>query len=52
MNHKNHQQYNQNEPDNNEAARDLNQEREEFERMIERQSEASREYNMGKLQSA
>lgn len=52
MDHETQQQYNQNEPENNELTRDLNQEREKFERMIERQSEASREYNMGKLLSA
>ena len=35
-----------------EPARDLGQERMEFERMMERQSLASRQYTMGKLLSA
>ncbi len=33
-------------------ARDLEQERQVYERMLERQSEASRQYSMGKFRSA
>lgn len=48
----NNQPHPQNEPENEQCTRDLDQERAEFERMIERQSEASREYTRGKLLSA
>jgi len=49
---KDNQQHTQKEPENDQLERDLNQERAEFERMIKRQSEASREYTRGKLLSA
>ncbi len=40
------------ESDQAEPVRNLHQERLEFERMMERQSQASRQYTMGKLLSA
>ncbi|WP_299502491.1 hypothetical protein [uncultured Roseobacter sp.] len=46
------QQQPQHEPNEDVLPRDLDKERAEFERMVERQSEASREYTRGKLLSA
>lgn len=46
------QPHHQDEPKNDQVARDLDKEREKFEQMIERESKASREYTRGKLLSA
>jgi hypothetical protein len=46
------QSHRQDEPKNDQVARDLDKEREKFEQMIERESKASREYTRGKLLSA
>jgi DNA-binding MurR/RpiR family transcriptional regulator len=43
---------NQNQQEMNTTARDLDQERQDFQRMAERQSEAARVYTMGKLRTA